>query len=155
MQWTHKGSRGNGEIFELQDNGSTVIDFHFNKTLGSIRLTTDHEKRVFLVTRQGMLRNKTILRNEYGFRLGKLSYDQQNSLEGMAEFDGTRYLFRITRERMFLFREGSPADQYQLDLKGEFFIHEKENVSTLHSLLLVYCYYVRQFETAAYQLRAL
>jgi hypothetical protein len=52
---------------------------------GTLRISADDEKESFLIGREGFLRRRTVLRNEYGIRIGQLTYDNNQDNQGMID----------------------------------------------------------------------
>src|SRR4030095_13978321 len=74
MKWTSVSTKSRQEIYELWDAEEKLLTLIFHPDSGSVRITADNEKRVFLVGREGLLRSRTVLGNEYGIRMAQLHY---------------------------------------------------------------------------------
>ena len=61
--------------------------------MGSIRVSDNQQKRVFLLYREGFLKNKIVLRNEYGVAL--LTVFTENGTDGEIRFNDHIYRFII------------------------------------------------------------
>jgi hypothetical protein len=50
------------------------------------------EKRVFLIRKEGFLRNKTVLRNEYGIKIGELGHEH---MQNFIDLNNERFFYTI------------------------------------------------------------
>ena len=82
------------EIYELRNSEQKLLTVTIQQRSGSLRITTNDEKRVFLVRKQGFLRSRIVLQNEYGIRIGQLSYEN-NFSAGVMEFDNERFNYSL------------------------------------------------------------
>ena len=81
------------KVYQLWNKDKHVLSLTYNAAAGTARIESFDEKRLFLISKEGFLKNKTVVRNEYGFRVGWLG--QENG-ENFIELDGERF-FYITR----------------------------------------------------------
>jgi hypothetical protein len=66
------------------------LDFH--PFTNSARIEYEAERRVFLIRKEGFLRNKTVLCNEYGIRLGQILMENK---EKVIELNGEKFTYTI------------------------------------------------------------
>jgi len=69
-----------------------------NKTKIS-RIECDTDKRLFFMERTGFLQNRTVIKNEYGIRMGELTGETRESAKGIIELDGRRYNYVFNNSR--------------------------------------------------------
>lgn len=77
MKWEIALSNGAQEIYELWHNEKKLLILDFHPATNSARIKYAGEKRVFLIRKEGFLKNKTVLCNEYGIRMGQLVNDNK------------------------------------------------------------------------------
>ena len=95
MKWLFTSNKSGQEIYELWNTREKFLTLMFQRRSGSLRITTDDEKRVFLVGREGFLRRRTVLRNEYGIKIGQLSNENSQDTTGIIELDKRRFSYSI------------------------------------------------------------
>src|SRR4029078_1464095 len=85
MKWLSITTRVQEKIYELWNSKEKLLALAYHPASGTLRMSADDEKRVFLIGREGFLRRRTVLRNEYGIRIGQLTYDNNQDNQGMIE----------------------------------------------------------------------
>ncbi len=79
--------------YELIENGRPVLTLHINYRSSIFRAECQSSKRLFFIDREGFWKNKVVLKNEYGFPVGKLSYEKLFSNSGVIDIEGKQYHF--------------------------------------------------------------
>jgi len=79
----------------LKEDDKTVLKLRYKKELHTARIETETERRVLIIDDEGLLRTKLILKNEYGVRIGSLSYDNFSDTHGSVEIENTKFRFLI------------------------------------------------------------
>ncbi|HEY0434496.1 MAG TPA: hypothetical protein VGC95_11520, partial [Chitinophagaceae bacterium] len=72
MKWVFINSDGQHESYQLQNGTERLLTLNFHAATRMIRLTANDEKRVFFVGREGFMRPRTVLRNEYGIHIAQV-----------------------------------------------------------------------------------
>lgn len=85
MKWLSITTRVQEKIYELWNSKEKLLALAYHPASGTLRVSADDEKRVFLIGREGFLRRRTVLRNEYGIRIGQLTYDNNQDNQGMID----------------------------------------------------------------------
>ncbi|HEX7846102.1 MAG TPA: hypothetical protein VF476_09915 [Chitinophagaceae bacterium] len=98
MRWENAGSGSNNEIYHLWHNDKKLLTLTLHPFSNTARLESAEEKRVFLIRREGFFRNKTVLRNEYGIRIGELGTEEQNNF------------IELNDERFYYYIHNNPAE---------------------------------------------
>ena len=80
----------------LKEDGNTVLKLRYKKDLHTARVETEKERRVLIIDDEGLLKTRLILKNEYGVRIGSLSYDNFSDTHGSVEIENIKYRFVIT-----------------------------------------------------------
>lgn len=96
MKWisVNKEKQKNN-AYELWYNDKKILSLSFSNITKIARIETDSDKRVFFVEKKGFLQNKTVIRNEYGIKLGQLSSEKNAADEGSIEMDGNKYGYSL------------------------------------------------------------
>lgn len=95
MKWELTVTSPNQEIYALWHNDKKVLALDFHPFTNSARIEYADEKRVFLIRKEGFLRNKTVLRDEYGMRIGQLGYEKSNAATGVLELNDEKFFYTI------------------------------------------------------------
>lgn len=77
MKWETSAGTNNNEVHTLFKDGKKLLSLTFNPFSSSARVDCNNEKRVFLIRKEGFRRNKTVLRTEYGFKIGELGSENK------------------------------------------------------------------------------
>ena len=85
MKWFLINNDSQQKVYELRTSKEKLLTLTHHPTSGTIRISTRDEKRVFLFGREGFIRNRTVLRNEYGIRMGQLSHEGGQISQGNIE----------------------------------------------------------------------
>src|SRR5438477_5408040 len=85
MEWLSIISNPRNEIHELWKTKDKLLSVNYHADKGTLRITANDEKRVLLIAKEGFLRSRTVLRNEYGVRVGQLNYDSTQEDRGRIE----------------------------------------------------------------------
>lgn len=79
----------------LKEDDKTVLKLRYKNDLHTARVETETERRVLMIEDEGLLRTKLVLKNEYGVRIGSLSYDNFSDNQGSIEIESTKFRFFI------------------------------------------------------------
>lgn len=102
MKWLLVSSSLRQEIYELWNSDEKLLTIYSHPDKGTLRIVTDDAKRVFLIGKEGFLRSRKVLRNEYGIRMGQLIY------EGIQENQGSVLVY--DEEFYYHIGNGSPME---------------------------------------------
>lgn len=94
MRWLSTNKSGQ-EVYELWNTKEKLLTLTCQHSSGTLRITADDEKRVFLIGREGFLRSRTVLRNEYGIRIGQLNYENSQDNTGTIAFNNEKFNYAI------------------------------------------------------------
>ena len=92
MRWEKVSVNTENEVYHLIKNEQKILTLHFHPISQSARVETGTEQRVFQIRREGFLRNKTVLRSEYGIKIGELG--QENGRH-FININDEHYFFEI------------------------------------------------------------
>jgi hypothetical protein len=87
MKWLSVTSNSRVEVYELWNSKEKLLTVNYHPGNGALRLVADDERRIFLIDKEGFLRSRTVLRNEYGIRIGQLTYENNQENQGRIEID--------------------------------------------------------------------
>ncbi len=93
MRWEKVSSNSTNEVYQLREKDKNLMTFTFHPFSNTGRIECEIEKRVFLIRKEGLLRNRTVMRNEYGIKLGELGVENK---ETFIDVNDERYFYTIT-----------------------------------------------------------
>lgn len=135
MKWLLVNSSSRQEIYELWNNDGKVLTIYSHPDKGTLRIATEDEKRVFLIGKEGFLRRRIVLRNEYGIRMGQLTYDGIQDNQGSLEVEDEQFYYLVGN--------GSPVEATIFKNSETLVICELPAVAKDHDLLiLTLCWYI-------------
>ena len=109
----------------------------------------DKQKRVFLIRKEGFLRNKTVLRNEYGMKIGELGHENK---ENFIDVNDERFYYTTHNNplaQLVLYKDSKDKPFVTCGLstkEGTAAVHftkDKQLADTSHpGLLMALCWYM-------------
>lgn len=158
MRWETVNSTNNHEIYYLYKNDKKILTLSINPFSNSARVECEKQKRVFLIRKEGFRRNKTVLRNEYGMKIGELG--QENKVN-FIDVNDERFFYSIennpqaelvlykeTKEKPFVTcglstKKVSNIDPIGMENAAVKFSKDKILSDTAHpGLLMALCWYM-------------
>jgi hypothetical protein len=76
--------------YQLTEGESTRLILKYNLEQQSVRISSEDNHRLFFINKTGLWHNKTVLKNEYGVEIGRLSFDKMH-YTGVIEIEGKKY----------------------------------------------------------------
>jgi hypothetical protein len=151
MKWEAVASTIGYSVYALWNNGKKLLTLVFNPSSSAARIEFGDEKRVFLIRKEGFLKNKTVLRNEYGMHIGHTGSENN---EDFIVLDNERYFYSLNNNS----KDSALTIYKQEDKKHpiavcELAVEEKDMLIDLagrtkikddakYSLLLTLCWYL-------------
>lgn len=149
MKWESVKSSIGYSVYALWNNGKKLITLVFNSSSNAARIEYAGERRVFLIRKEGFLKNKTVLRDEYGMLLGHTGSENN---EDFIVFNNERFFYTVNsdKEPAVTFYKESPEEPIAvckmavaekdmlIDLSGTNRLKEE----TKNSLLMTLCWYL-------------
>lgn len=105
MQWESVTTADSNEVYHLIKEGKKILTFTLHPFSNTARVECDNEKRVFLIRKEGFRRNKTVIRNEYGFKIGELG--QENKVN-FIDVNDERFFYTVQNDpqaQLILYKE--------------------------------------------------
>ncbi len=96
MKWETVSSSIGQTVYTLWNNGLKLTTLVFNSASNAARIEYANQRRVVLIRDEGFLKNKTVLRNEYGIRIGHTGSERN---ENFIVLNDERYFYSLTREQ--------------------------------------------------------
>jgi len=79
MRWESDKSTTEHEIYHLFEGKKKLLTLIYNPFSNAARIECEQEKRVFLIRLEGFRKNKTVIRNEYGMKMGEFGKENGES----------------------------------------------------------------------------
>ena len=92
MKWETVTSTIGQSVYTLWNNGRQLVTLVFNSSSNAARIEYEDEKRVFLIRDEGFRKNKTVLRTEYGIRIGHTGTENN---ENFIVLNDERYYYSV------------------------------------------------------------
>jgi hypothetical protein len=95
MQWKLISSSPSN-VYQLVEGDTILLTLTINYKSSSLRAECTTSKRAFFIHKEGLWKNKTVLKNEYGYKIGQMYYEKWHSDNGIVEIDDKkfRYIYR-------------------------------------------------------------
>jgi hypothetical protein len=149
MRWETADGSKEHEIYHLFNGDNKLLTLSINSSSNSARVECNKEKRVFIIRKEGLMRNKTVLRNEYGVKIGEIGAGNK---ENFIEINDECF-FYTTKDNptaeLVIYKEASEKPVLVCSLKtqnGSSGVHiEKEGDlknATHPGLLMALCWYM-------------
>jgi hypothetical protein len=147
MRWETVAASANNEIYDLWHNDKKLLTLTLHPFSNSARVECRDEKRVFLIRKEGFRRNKTVLRNEYGIKLGELGIEDKGSF---IDVNNERFYYAIQNNplpELILYTDSTDRPFVVCGLnvkKGEDSVHfqKNKNLTSHPGLLMALCWYM-------------
>jgi hypothetical protein len=147
MRWETVTATANNEIYNLWHNDKKILTLTLHPFSNSARVECGDEKRVFLIRKEGFRRNKTVLRNEYGIKLGELGVEDKGNF---IDVNKERFYYTIHNNplaQLVLYKESidNPFVVCGLNVtNGNASVHFKKNKDLIShpELLMALCWYM-------------
>ncbi len=153
MKWVVSSSTisgNNHEMYELWNKDKQLLTLIFHPFTNSVRIESADSKRVFHIRKEGFLRNKIVLRDEYGMKIGQLFREKGNQQGGSIDLNDSRFAYTIENNEgpeLQILRDGDEKPVMQCTFKennGSSSIHfKKPNQLNIQEqmLLMSLCWY--------------
>ena len=85
MRWESVLSSAGNEIYHLYKGDKRLLVLTLNSFSNAARVECEKQKRIFFIRKEGFLRNKTVLLNEYGIKIGESGQDNNDNFIAINE----------------------------------------------------------------------
>ena len=140
MKWLAITTGVQEKIYELWNSKAKLLTLAYHPASGTLRVTADDEKRVFLIGREGFLRRRTVLRNEYGIRIGQLTYDNNQDNQGLIDVYEEGFTYALQGDpnpKATIYRNTEVLAASELPV-----ISQDINSDNYDLLMLMLCWYI-------------
>lgn len=152
MNWETVTSGIGHKVYALWSNGRKLLTLAFNSSSNFVKIESDGEKRAFSIRYEGFLKNRLVMRNEYGVRMGQVSAENK---ENLIAFNDEKLFYTITNDdepKLIVYKESidKPLAVCSLKLDSDKGVLPSVKPAVTHqSLLLALCWYLYRPVTAS------
>ncbi|MBC7948743.1 MAG: hypothetical protein H7Y42_12720 [Chitinophagaceae bacterium] len=145
MNWETVASGIGHKVFALWSNGRKLLTLALPSSSDFAKIEYEGEKRAFMLRYEGFLKNKMVMRNEYGIRIGQIYSENKENFIALND-EKLSYVLTDEGEPRVIIYKDSPHKPLaicalQLDNeKGK--IPSVRPSATQHSLMLALCWYL-------------
>jgi hypothetical protein len=150
MKWEHISGNEGKQVYELHHNEQCLLTLTDNIIAGTVRIESPIEKRTFVIGKEGFFNNKTVLRNEYGIRVGELGMENN---ENFIEMGNEKFHYTISDNspvEFIIYKESRENPLITCKLDTSFLPHDpmlskgRKLFTKLNyaSLLMSMCWYI-------------
>ena len=145
MNWETVSSDIGHKVYALWNNGHKLLTLAFNSSSNYVKIESEGEKRAFSIRYEGFLKNRIVMRNEYGIRIGYVSAEGEN----LIAFNDEKLHYAVSDDpepQVIIYKESinEPLAVCALTLDNDKSVLPSVKPAAAHqSLLLALCWYLR------------
>ena len=143
MNWETVTSELGHKVYALWNNGRQLLTMASASGSNFVRLECEGMKRTFQIRYEGFRKNRIVMRNEYGVRIGQVKTDNK---ENFIELNDQKYFFLKKDDgKISIFDETRENEVASCVLNND---TEKnkfqgiKNFESQHGLILALCWYL-------------
>lgn len=95
LHWFAAAPQQGYDTYELWNDEQQLLKLYLNQFSQTAKLECANGRRNFRIEKEGFRRNKTILKNEYGVKIGELGIGSWFGNEGFIDMNGKKLNFAI------------------------------------------------------------
>lgn len=149
MEWIAINNQSPGVTeYHLMDANSSIAILKYNVHQQVVRLQSDGSHAVFFLEKAGTFSNRTIIKNEYGLVIGKLSVDRWASHPESIELEGKKFYYSFQNDpfaELILYKGRTVAPVTRSGIKSGTdntrIVFNKSNHEEYTPVLLGLCWY--------------
>jgi hypothetical protein len=145
MNWETVTSGIGNKVYALWNDGRKLLTLGFQSTSNFVKIESEGQKRAFTIRHEGFLKNKVVMRNEYGVKIGYIANENK---ENLIAFNDEKLRYTIVNDsepRVIIYRESpdKPLAVCALKLENDKSVLPSVKTGATHqSLLLALCWYL-------------
>ncbi|MEO6612982.1 MAG: hypothetical protein ABIT05_10885 [Chitinophagaceae bacterium] len=147
MRWESVASNSSNEVYHLYKDDKKILSVILNPFSNAARVECEKQKRVFLIRKEGFRHHKTVLRNEYGVKIGELG---QEGKINFIDVENERFYYSSNNNplaELILYKESKENPFVTCNMttpEGNVeFTRDKKLSDTSHpGLLMAICWYM-------------
>jgi len=136
MNIVTKKNLGDHDEYQLNENGKTILKVMHRRDLNTARVETTKGQRVLIIENEGLIKERIVIKNEYGVEIGQLAFNNWSDNHGIIQIENFKYKFHLNnREKteMLIFNDSGKTLLYQclLSFESDLLSHLKEQLSAI------------------------
>jgi len=100
LQWIPVKVEDDLEVYELWNGLKKLMSLSLNLREHTAKIDAEDCRRNFHIDKEGFLLNTTVLKNEYGIKIGQITHEILFKNEGLIELNEDRYHYCIQNNPM-------------------------------------------------------
>lgn len=100
MNWKDGPSKQGFNVYELWQDDKKMMTLELNELSHTAKVVCLNSRRIFKIEKEGFLRNKTILKNEYGIKIGDLSNENWLMHEGIIHLNDEKLYYTTNSKEL-------------------------------------------------------
>lgn len=142
LQWALTTKRFGYHVYELAKDNLRLLSLAFDPSTQTARVDCEETKRAFRIEKQGFLKSRIVLKNEYGINIGELNYEKPGSKDGYIDMHGERFFYTIRdtdHQELVIYQATIEEPLLCCNLSNERHAgeHQKKNLADVYSHLLM------------------
>jgi hypothetical protein len=131
------------DVLEMTDSEHTMLSASFHPFSHTAKIDVPGSKRSFKIEQEGFLRNKTVIKNEYGIKVGELGFQTWYNNEGFIDLNQERFHYTIknvdTTPELVIYKTSvkEPLLTCTLDAAYNNSLEDKEKYAGVYASLLM------------------
>ncbi|MCU0323173.1 MAG: hypothetical protein MUE72_12210 [Chitinophagaceae bacterium] len=91
LYWLNTSNTNEIELYELWDAEKKLLTLLFNNFSHTAKVECLSSRRMFKIEKDGLLKTKTIFKNEYGVKIGQFAQEHWYNHEGLIELNEEKF----------------------------------------------------------------
>jgi hypothetical protein len=149
MEWIAINNQSPGvSEYHLMEANSSLVVLKYNIHQQVVRLQTENNHAIFFLEKAGTFSNKTIIKNEYGLPIGKLTAEKRASRPESLELEGKKFYYSFQSDpfaELILYKSRSVAPIARCGIKAGSdntpIVFDKNNHEEYIPTILGLCWY--------------
>jgi hypothetical protein len=139
------------QVFHLMEGNAVKEKLLYNPSQQSARISCQGRQRLFFIEQRGFRNTHSVIKNEYGFDIGKFFFDRQHSKGGTFELEDIQFDYSLENSEggeLVVYRKGflTPVLSCGLNhsVSNGSSVYSKETIKEYACLLLGLCWFLFQ-----------
>jgi len=139
------------QVFHLMEGNIVKEKLLYNPTQQSARISCQGKQRLFFIEQRGFSNSHSVIKNEYGFDIGKFFFDRQHSKGGTIELEDIQFDYSLENNEgseLVIYRKGflTPVLSCGLNryIANGASSYSKETIKEYACMLLGLCWFLFQ-----------
>ena len=117
-----KNINGGNDEYQLKENDKTIVQVRHRRDMNTARVETIKGQRVLIIEKEGLIKRRVVIKNEYGVEIGQMAFDNWSDSQGVVQLDNIRYKFTLnasSSQELYIYKGSRKNLVYQCNLAFE------------------------------------